>query len=200
MQQVEALNHAFFLAINAHPDANPLTIDAAIVIAVALIYLIPLLLVGLWLWGDERKRNTALRAFLVVSIGIGLNQILALVWPHPRPFMIGLGQTWLAHAADSSFPSDHATVFAGVGVTLLFAGEIGLAYATGAVGLCVAWARIYLGVHFPLDMLGALGVAAVAYAITLPLWHALGETATRFLQRLYRQVMAWPIDRGWIRR
>ena len=36
------------------------------------------------------------------------------------------------------------------GITLLF------------LGFAVAWSRIYLGVHFPLDMLGAFGVAAFA--------------------------------------
>ena len=30
------------------------------------------------------------------------------------------------------------------------------------LGFAVAWSRIYLGVHFPLDMVGALGVAALA--------------------------------------
>lgn len=34
-------------------------------------------------------------------------------------------------------------------------GESVFGIALLAMGLCVAWARIYLGVHFPLDMLGS---------------------------------------------
>jgi undecaprenyl-diphosphatase len=39
-----------------------------------------------------------------------INQVIILLWQHPRPFVIGLGHTYLAHAADSSFPSDHLTL------------------------------------------------------------------------------------------
>src|ERR1035437_1502787 len=107
MEQIEALNRAFFLSINAGPGTATWLLNSAIFIADNLIYLIPTLLLVLWLWGDERKRNLALRSCLVAMLGVGVNQIIGLFWQHPRPFMIGLGQTWIAHAADSSFASDH---------------------------------------------------------------------------------------------
>lgn len=199
MEQIEALNRALFLKINAGPGTATWIVDSAILIANDLIYLIPALLVVLWLWGDEQKRNLALKAFLVAILGVGINQIIGLAWQHPRPFMVGLGQAWLPHAVDSSFPSDHATVFASVGISLLCTGEARLGIITLLAGLCVAWSRVYLGVHFPMDMLGAVGVAALAHVIIAPVWRKIGDAVTQFMQRLYRSVMAQLIARGWVR-
>jgi hypothetical protein len=50
MTQIEAFNRALFLHINGGDGTPAWLIQAAIGIADNLIYLIPLLLVGLWLW------------------------------------------------------------------------------------------------------------------------------------------------------
>ena len=162
MNEIETLNRILFLHINGGGGTPPWLIQIAIGIADDLIYLIPLLLLGMWLWGDQRRRGSALKACLIAMLGVGMNQVIGLFWQHPRPFMIGLGHAWITHAPDSSFPSDHMTVFAGVGLTLLFSGSAGLGAVTLLMGLCVAWARVFLGVHFPLDMAGAVAVTAVA--------------------------------------
>jgi len=73
MEQIEALNRALFL-INAGPGTVAWRIDSVVLIANDSIYLIPLLLLVLWLWGDERKRNLALRGCLVAILGVGMNQ------------------------------------------------------------------------------------------------------------------------------
>lgn len=200
MNQIEAFNQLLFLRINATAGTPSWAIDTAIVLADDLIYLIPVLLLVLWLWGDEARRNLAIKACLVAMLGVGMNQIIGLVWQHPRPFMIGLGHAWISHAADSSFPSDHMTVFAGVGLTLLLDGALWFGLATLIVGLSIAWARVFLGVHFPLDMLGAVAVAACSYLITSPPWHRAGMVITGLAERLYRTVLARPISAGWIRR
>jgi undecaprenyl-diphosphatase len=200
MNEIEAFNRTLFLKINGGDGTPPWLVTAAIGIADSLIYLIPLLLLGMWLWGDGMRRQFAIKACLVAMLGLGANQVIGLVWQHPRPFMIGLGHAWLPHAPDSSFPSDHMTVFAGVGLSLLFDGEARLAALTLLTGLCVAWARVFLGVHFPLDMAGAVGIAGIAHAVMTPLWRQGGKPLTELAQRLHRLALARPIAAGWIRR
>ncbi|ACH39164.1 undecaprenyl diphosphate phosphatase, putative [Citrifermentans bemidjiense Bem] len=199
MNEIEALNRTLFLHINGGNYTPAWLVQASIGMADYLIDLIPLLLLGLWLQGDYARRNLAIKSCLIALLGVAANQIVGVVWPHPRPFMIGLGHAWIQHAADPSFPSDHMTVFAGVGLTLLLdgAGEWGI--ATMLTGLCVAWARVFLGVHFPLDMVGAVGVAACTYSIVSPLWRVLGASITSMTERLYRYLLARPIAMGWIR-
>ncbi len=52
--------------------------------------------------------------------------------------------------------------------------------------------------HFPLDMAGAVGVAALAYAVVTPLWRKVGDTITALAARLYQRILARPVAIGWI--
>lgn len=200
MNALEAYNRSLFLHINAGDNTQPWLLQMGTSIADGLVYLTPLLLLSMWLWGDGIRRRQAVKACLVTFLALGANQVIGLLWTHPRPSMIGLGHTWIAHAADSSFPSDHMTVFAGIGLSLLFDGALSLAAVVLAGGLVVAWARVFLGVHFPLDMVGAVAVAAMAYAVVLPLWRTWGDTVIHLVERLYRAILARPIAAGWLRR
>ncbi|WP_145018646.1 phosphatase PAP2 family protein [Geobacter argillaceus] len=200
MEQIEMLNRALFLKINALPDTAPWAIGVAKVVADDLIYIIPALLIIYWLWGSEAKRSLALKACLVAMLGVGINQLIGLAWQHPRPFMIGLGHTWVPHVADSSFPSDHMTVFVGIGISLLFGGEVLAGILTLVTGMAVAWSRVFLGVHFPLDMMGSIGMASLSYTLISPVWRRVGNTVTTLIEMLYRSIMARPIERGLMRR
>ena len=200
MNKVEAFNQSLFLWINAGVDTPSWAIDTAIVLADDLIYLIPVLLMVHWLWGDGARRNKAIKACLVTLLALGANQVIGLVWQHPRPFMLGFGHAWIPHAADSSFPSDHLTVFAGVGLTLLLGGTFRLAAAVLATGFAVAWSRVFLGVHFPLDMVGSVAVAGAAYVVVSPLWRMAGDTLSNLAEKLYRTLFARLIASGWVRR
>jgi undecaprenyl-diphosphatase len=199
LHDLEALNRALFLAMNATPATPGWLIGAASAIANGLIWSIPLMLVCLWLTGDAYRRETALKACAITLASLGVNQLIGLAWTHPRPFMIGLGHTFLAHAADSSFPSDHGTVFAAISLTLLLRGMRRLGAVMLAGGVAVAWARIFLGVHFPLDMLGAACVAAIVHAALAPLWRHAGRPVTRLAVAAHRRLLAAPIRSGWLR-
>ncbi|MBN3786070.1 phosphatase PAP2 family protein [Burkholderia sp. Ac-20353] len=199
METIEAFNQALFLMINGTPMTPPWLVSAALVLADYMVWLIPLLMIAMWLSGSNRQRELAIRACLLALLALGGNQLIGLVWSHPRPFAIGLGHAFLPHAPDSSFPSDHATVFASIALTLLIGRMRWLGGMTLVVGIAVAWARVFLGVHFPLDMIGAVAVTCIAYAVMAPFWRMSGPTVTRLAIMLYRTLLAWPINRGWLR-
>ena len=201
MNTLEALNAATFLRINADLNTPHWKIGAATFLADYLIYLIPLVFIGMWCWGKEMQRNLALKACLVALVALGMNQIIILLWPHPRPFMVGLGHSFMAHASDSSFPSDHATVFSAIGLTFIFNSVRSvIGWSILAAGVIVAWARIFLGVHFPLDMAGAVVVVCLVWAAIQPVWARVGNAITLQVEQIYRLVLAQPISHGWIRR
>lgn len=179
MKTIEAFNELLFLMINGTPTTPGWLVGTALVLADYLIWIIPLILVVMWLSGDDRQREVAIRSCCVTLLALGANQVIGFIWQHPRPFMIGLGHTFLQHAPDSSFPSDHATVFSSIALTALF----GRMWRTGCMvlvtGIAVAWARVFLGVHFPLDMIGAVAVSCVAYVIIMPLRKAAGPAVTQ---------------------
>ncbi|MEN9544822.1 MAG: hypothetical protein RLZZ598_1655 [Pseudomonadota bacterium] len=199
MNPIEAFNQTLFLHMNGTGTTPVWLMRTAMGVADYLIALIPLLLLGLWLWGDHARRRVAVKACLVAMLSLATNQAIGALWPHPRPFMIGLGQTWIPHAADPSFPSDHMTVFCSIGLTLLFDGVVAWGVATLLVGLAVAWARVFLGVHFPLDMVGAVVAATVVYVIVTPSWRRLGGPITGALERIYRRVFWRAIAAEWVR-
>lgn len=199
MNEIETLNRTLFISINGGDSTPAWLVKIAIVIADDLIYLIPLLLLGLWLWGDHTRRSLALKACMVTLVSLAANQAICALWPHPRPFMIGLGHAWMVHAADSSFPSDHMTVFSSIGLTLLFDGIASWGIAVLVAGLSVAWARVFLGVHFPLDMAGALGVSAVVFVALTPAWNKASNSVTGWAELVYRKVLNKPIRAGWVR-
>lgn len=163
---MDTLNTQWFLWFNATTPPGPLQLWWTTLVAEWLIYGLPLLLALLWLAGKRPAREAAVTATLSVLLALACGQLIGLLWPHPRPFMIGLGQTLLAHQPESSFPSDHATVFFTLGISLLWSGWRKLASLVLLLGGLVAWSRLYLGVHFPLDMLGALLLAIPSAIIT----------------------------------
>ena len=197
---MEALNDSLFLLINAPASPPTAALVAARALAEGVIWLIPVGLVWSWLRGSQDLRATLVRAALAGLVGLGANQLIGLVWYHPRPFEIGLGHAWLAHSKDSSFPSDH--------VTLLWAVALGLGLrrhtrvagtAFGLAGIAVAWARIYLGVHFPFDMAGAAVVALAAVAVTSSVPTPAIDSLLRALSAAHRVVFAPLIARGWVK-
>jgi undecaprenyl-diphosphatase len=162
MQFLEAANQALFLLINATPASPAWLVDAARVLAVHAIWPIPILIVGVWVWGNEAIRRLAVEACVTTMVGLGMSLLIRHVFPHPRPFVMGLGYAWLEHAPAPSFPSDHALVFSAVALTLLAGGRIMAGLLTALSAIAVGWARVFLGIHFPLDIAGSVIVACAA--------------------------------------
>ncbi|ALI01084.1 undecaprenyl-diphosphate phosphatase [Pseudomonas sp. FW306-02-F02-AA] len=187
---MEELNRSLFLAINASADASAPMRSLAMFLAQWLILCVPLLLAGLWLQGARRQRAVALTATLSIVFALGCNLLISSLWFHPRPFMLGLGQNFLAHAAESSFPSDHATVMFALAFGLILASLRKLGLLVLLLGALVGWARVYLGVHFPFDIAGSFLVSLIsAWLVKQVLdWRQLGEPLLDVVERLYQRI------------
>jgi undecaprenyl-diphosphatase len=198
---MEGINQALFLWLNAPADPSRLSIEIALFFAEYFIWLIPATIALGWLRGGERTRKALIEASLAALIGLCISQLIGLTWMHPRPFVIGLGHTFLAHAADPSLPSDHLTLWWSAAFALLLPGNLPrLGAALALLGLPVAWARIYVGVHFPFDMVGALAVSFLSVVLTRRL---IGP----YLSLIYRPAIlihGWLFGKfialGWVRR
>ena len=199
MDRIDAFNRALFLQINADTNTPVWMIQLGIGTAKYLLYLIPVILFMIWIKGNHAQRNLALRAVFVMALSLGINQVIGAIWMHPRPFMINLGHTWMYHKANFSFPSNHMVIFASIGLTFLFCRARILGLIILIMSIAVAWARIFVGVHFPLDMVGAVLVVIMSYVSISVFWLGIGEKLTLLAESIYRKVFALPIKAGWFR-
>jgi undecaprenyl-diphosphatase len=200
---LEQYNQHLFSYINAPAVLSGSQLLVATTIAERLIWLIPAGLILLWLLGSAGNRQAAIKASLAAGCALLVNQGLALIWFHPRPFMIGVGHTFLNHVPDSSFPSDHVTLMLSSGLALITSRSTtarGIGWTLVVLTPGVAWARIFLGVHYPFDMLGALAVAAV---VTMLVNTRAGRVSCRHVttvaETVYRRLFGKLIARGLIR-
>ncbi len=199
----EHLNLILFSVLNAHAGLTGWQLLGAIFAAQWLIFVMPLSLLMLWAGGSGAAREVALRAFVAALCALTLNGLIGQFWYSPRPFVLEIGQTFLLHDADSSFPSDHATSIFSVALVLA-SSRVQEARRIGwmllPLALVVAWSRVYLGVHWPKDMGGALLMsAAMAALVSTPLARAACTRVLPVTEHLYRRVLAVPIGRGWLR-
>ncbi len=103
--------------------------------------------------------ETALAVILARGL---LTEWIRFFYIHPRPFE-ALQFTSLIPESGNSFPSGHMTFYFALAAVLFFANrKWGLWF--GAATLLVGIARIFVGVHWPADILGGIiiGIASAA--------------------------------------
>ncbi len=104
--------------------------------------------------------------------------------------MMPLGHTWISHPADNGFPSDHGLVMFSAAFALLSLRLRSLGLFVLLASLPVAWSRIFLGVHFPLDMVGAAAVAVVAVWVSKGVWQAFGPAMVRICEAISQRMFS----------
>ena len=121
-------------------------------------------------WRDWRR--AAVAAVGSAGLALALAAVIASLVDRARPFVADPGQLhlFIAHAADPSFPSDHATAAFAIAVAIFLRkprwGIVAIAFAT-----VLSVGRVAAGVHYPSDVLAgaALGSAAAVLLWAPPL-------------------------------
>ncbi|MBW7982289.1 undecaprenyl-diphosphate phosphatase [Enterobacillus tribolii] len=201
---MEHFNHLIFLLINATPASPAWAIAIARFLANDLIAIVPLLIVILWLWSPQRaveeNRQLIIRGVMALAYAMLSSKVIGILYPHARPFVEGIGYSFIPHAPDASFPSDHGTAIFTFALAFLFWYPRRWAGVTLLIsGVAIAWSRVYLGVHWPMDMVGALLVALLGCLTSQLIWELWGSVLQTQLLRLYRFSFAFPIRKGWVK-
>ena len=145
-----------------------------------------------------RRRGTATLAAagwagLSTLVAVGLNQPLVHAFGRARPYAALRHVSLLGTpSVDGSFPSDHATL-AGAALVGLLLVDRRLGLAATAAGLLLAVARVYVGAHYPGDVLAGLvvggGVAGLGWLmIRRPLTAVVDLLARTRLRRVLTAV------------
>lgn len=121
-------------------------------------------------------------------VALGIAQPIAHAVDEHRPFVsMPHVLTLVHHAADAGFPSDHATGSGAIAAAVaLAAGRRVITWVTGLMALLIAFSRVYVGVHYPVDV-----VVGLALGIVVAL--ALAPIAVRILEPILRALTRTPL-------
>jgi undecaprenyl-diphosphatase len=162
--------------------------------------LVVCMLIAIWIWfagqdAAERERNQKTVFITMISVGMAsaaMGIINAVQHSHPsilvsgnfnfsswqyfrvRPFNALPGQVNLVYypPIDSSFPSNFAAVIFAFAFPLLVRYRK-FGWWTLAVAVIGSFGRVYMGVHYPLDVIGGMGVGLVGCALAFGIAWAL---------------------------
>ena len=129
-------------------------------------------LIAAFVVGDARVQRCVLRVGLAMLAAWIFAKLGQHFFPMPRPFSTGLGTAWTVHADTAGFPSTHASVAFAFALAVAACTQRWLsAVAVVVVACLVAWSRVNLGLHFPLDVLAgaAIGGASAWLSALVPI-------------------------------
>jgi undecaprenyl-diphosphatase len=151
-----------------------------------------LLLAGWWL--ARRSADIAAAAAVVWAgaaavLALGIGQLIGHAVDRARPYAVmPTAHLLIARTSDFSFPSDHATAVGAVAAGLWLA-QRRLGLLAAGLAVVMAFARVYVGAHYPGDvaaglLLGAGIVVAlhlIAAKILRPILARLAQSPLRLL-------------------
>lgn len=189
--ETEAVDRAILLWLNRHgsPELDSVALNVT-ALGSGLVVGLVIVLASAYLWGS-RHRYSAVLLWVALGGSWILSSILKAFFDRPRPQLFA----WRTpHAFQASFPSGHSiTAMVGYATLAYLVARLlpqrALRWLTvGTAALIVAmvgWSRMYLGVHWPSDVLGgyATGLAWASFC-------GLGLSAVRYFRGRRPEVAA----------
>ncbi|MED4754978.1 undecaprenyl-diphosphatase [Brevibacillus choshinensis] len=161
-------NTDIFRVINDLGNQFAFLNPVAVIVAEYTLYILALVMLAYWFTRSNRNRMMVIQAGIAFVFAEVIGKLAGKVYEHHQPFAeVPHVNKLIDHAIDNSFPSDHTILFFSVSVSFWLVrkreGWIWLALA-----FCVAISRVWVGVHYPVDVAaGALIGIISAFLIYL---------------------------------
>jgi undecaprenyl-diphosphatase len=132
-----------------------------------------------------RWKIACLSGLTAAGLGLLVGQVVSHLWVRDRPFVAHPSQTLLlvAPSHEPSFPSDHAIAAFAIAVSVALVGGrlAGSLFLTAAT--VVAISRVFVGLHYPGDVLGGAVIGAASAIVVFFLaggrWAPIAGLASR---------------------
>lgn len=143
--------------------------DLFFILAAKYLVVVPVIVLGGYFlsrpWSEQKRM-----ALFAIPAGV-LVYVLGLIGSHlyfdPRPFVVGHFTPLVSHASDNGFPSDHTLLVSALAaIGMFWSRRLGI--MLWGFAIVVAVARVYVGVHHPIDVLGSMLFAILGVSV----WYA----------------------------
>jgi undecaprenyl-diphosphatase len=132
---------------------------------------------------DRKWKLASGSGFAAAALGYAAAFVIHHVWSRPRPYVTHhISHPW-SNVTDPSFPSDHTTVsFAIAFAVLAFDLSAGLIFIVIAATIAVG--RLFIGAHYPSDVLAGLVIGLIAAGIVVRLLPRFVSWVVSYVERV----------------
>src|SRR5262249_44384047 len=153
------------------------------------------------LFGKRETRLLGVELLVLLGVGVVTGDALKMLWFRYRPFdsasgVVGIITRIVSLELDSSYPSGHALIVAiGALFSLVKFEKKWIASGLLLEAGIVCYSRIYLGVHYPLDVVGSIFAAGTIVFLGVFLLEKYADD----LGRMVDYILGKLLGEGWVK-
>jgi undecaprenyl-diphosphatase len=133
--------------------------------------------------GDRKWKLAAGSGLAAAALALVVDQVIHAIYDRPRPYESHqISHPWTSKT-DPAFPSDHSSASLAIAFAILMIDPlVGAVFVV--IALLIGVGRIFIGAHYPGDILASLVVAAVSAFVVVRLGRPVVAFCVRLVERL----------------